>query len=212
MILLGKDVIGKKIVDADTNEEKAKVKDLLIEKNKPLLACLSFELEAPSPEENTELKQESFTRNATAMGSSSLWNTDAGTPLHQDAAKVIKEKQTYIVPREQIMRMTDRAVLMTGSEVEDETFEIEHFSVSYLKDFEIETEDGEKLGKVKDVVLEEKEKKVIGLKLSEGFWEKLVSDGTKYMPYVSNAKWEVDKLIVDSSMKDRLVDEYEQLV
>lgn len=214
MILHGKEIIGKEIVMADTNEERAKVKDLMIEKNMPFIACLTFELNLPSKDGGAEVTEESFTKNVTSMGGSSLWNVDDGTPLHQKDANILNEsqKQTYILPKEQIMRITDKAVIMTGTEKENESNEMEHFSLSHLKNFEVETTDGEKLGKIKDVVIEEKEKKIIGLKLSEGFWEKLIANGTKYMPYITDMEWQEDKLIVDSGMKDQLYDEFEQLL
>lgn len=212
LILNGRDVIGKDIVAANTDEVKAKVKDLMIEKNRPFLACLTFELELPHKEKDAEVMKESFTKNVTSMGGSSLWNVDSGTPLHQKDAETIDEKQIYIIPRDQIMRITDKAVLMAGTERESESFETEHFSLTYLKNFKVESTDGEELGKIKDVIIEEKEKKIIGMKLSEGFWEKLVSDGTKYLPYTADMKWEEDKLIVDASMKDQLYDEQEQLL
>ena len=212
MLLHGKDIVGKMIVEADTDEEKGSVKDIMIEKNKPFLACLSFEMAMPHKEDDADAMKESFTNNLTSMGGSSLWNADSGTPLHQEDAETIDEKQLYILPKDQIMRITDKAVTMTGTERQSEPNEMQHYSLSYLKNLELETDDGEKLGKIKDVLVEEKEKKVMGLKLSEGFWEKLISDGTKYMPYPIEMKLEGDKMIVDSSLKEQLYDEHEQLL
>lgn len=214
MILLGKHVVDKKIVHADNDEEKSEVKDLLIQKNKPEIAYLTFEIKTPvdgmGPEEDGSKAVD--TVNALGGRSPGQWNVTTGTAPPEAAPPNKETKQLFLLPKEQIERITTNAVVMEGTERHEELWEEECYSYLSLKNREVETEDGEKLGKIKDIVIEELEKKVIGLKLSEGFWEKLISDGTKYMPYEGFVEWGADKIIVESSMKDRLVDEYEQLV
>ncbi|HEU5139315.1 MAG TPA: PRC-barrel domain-containing protein [Bacillales bacterium] len=212
--MLGKDVIDKTIVHVEDDQEKAKVKDLLIRKDRPEMAYLTFDLKIPSGEigENEDGRGALDTVRAGGGVKPATWNINQGTAPPEVTPSAGGEKRFFLIPKEQIERISSNAVVMSGTEVQEESREIDCYSYSLLKDREIETEDGETLGKIKDIVIEEREKKIIGFKLSEGFWEKLIGDGTKYMSYDGIIEWKDDKIIVKASVKDQLVDEYEQLV
>lgn len=214
MLMLGKEIMNKKIVHIDNDEEKAKVDDILLHKDKADMAYLTFELDAPivDPHMNGPAGDDQAFEVASASGSQSMPGNWAATT---DAGSSVKtKKQTFFIPEAEIERITANAVLMKGTEVEQEHGErMEHASLSALLDRSVETEGGEKVGKIKDVVIEESEKKIIGFKLSEGLWEKIVGDGTKYMPYTGIIDWtEEGPLIVESWTLDQLVDDYEQLI
>ncbi|HET7580019.1 MAG TPA: PRC-barrel domain-containing protein [Bacillales bacterium] len=214
MILSGNDILGKIIVQRETNEEKSKVNDLLIEKNQPYIAYLTFELEKPADHPDTLEQDQRVAESLSAGGRSPAMRNfmPPGRSAPGTAATEKMKKVPFLIPRNQIERMTENAVIMEGTEAEAEKQGEENFSYSALKDCEVKTEDGEKLGKIKDIVIEEMEQKVIGLKLSEGFWETLTGDGTKYMPYDGGVEWQVDKILVKNSLKDRLVDQFEELL
>ncbi|HEX7063570.1 MAG TPA: PRC-barrel domain-containing protein [Bacillales bacterium] len=210
MILLGKHVADKKIVHVDNDEEKSEVKDILISKEKPEIAFLTYEIKMPIGEIGEA-------EDGTGEGPvSAIGGTDPGVRPGSAPPEAVppntEKKQYFLIPKDQIDRITTNAVVMKGTEVQGESGEEEYYSYLSLKGREIESEDGEKLGKIKDIVIEEIEKKIIGLKLSEGFWEKLIGDGTKYMPYEGFVEWNYDKIVVKTSIKDQLVDEYEQLL
>ncbi|HET7522325.1 MAG TPA: PRC-barrel domain-containing protein [Bacillales bacterium] len=205
MIISGDEVIGKKIVHMDNDEKKSEVEDILMDKEGNV-AYLSFGMDVPVEDNNAEGGGRPF--DAVTVGS--------GNPVHltpelEPLPKMAR--QLFFIPREQIERMTANAVIMKGTEIEEERLDQpEVLSYLMLRGRAVETGDGEPLGKIKDLVLEERDKKVIGLKLSEGFWEKLIGDGTKYMPYGGIKEWTEEKIIVASQMADQLVDEREQLV
>lgn len=211
MLMLGKDVMDKEIVHVDNDEEQAKVKDILLNKDTAGIAYLTFEIDGPVQEADT-----------TGSGSRAFDVANAGgiqtTPGNwgsttERVPSVKTRKQLFLIPAEQIERITAHAVIMKGTEVEQDLGVLEdHISLAALIDQSVKTKAGEGIGKIKDIVLEEREKKVIGFKLSEGLWEKIIGDGTKYMAFDGIVDWKENQLIVESRMADQLVEGYGQLI
>lgn len=215
MLMLGKDVLDKKIVHVDNDDEKAKVKDIILILNKDNvgIAYLTFEIDAPVEEGEAEAAN-GGSRAFDVAEASGIQTTPGNWGASTEKKPSVKtRKQLFLIPAKQVERITDQAVVMKGTEVEQDFGKLaDHVSLSALIDQNVETKAGEKIGKVKDVVLEEQEKKIIGFKLSEGLWEKIVGDGTKYMPSNGVIDWKEGQLTVESRVADQLVDEYEQLV
>lgn len=212
MLMLGKDVLDKKIVHVDNDEEKAKVKDILLNKNTAGIAYLTFEIDGPVQNEETTNGGGGRAFDVANAGGIQTTPGNWGSTT-QRVPSVKTRKQLFLIPAEQIERITAAAVTMKGTEIEQDLGSLEdHVALTTLAGQDVETESGEKIGKIKDIVLEEREKKVIGFKLSEGLWEKIVGDGTKYMSFDGIVDWAGNQLVVESRVADQLVDEYEQLI
>lgn len=76
---------------------------------------------------------------------------------------------------------------------------------------EIVTEEGKEVGKIKDVYLNIDLNRLEGLKLSEGFWQKLKGDGTKYLPVSAIVKWAPEPVICKDPIEEYLADEIEEM-
>ncbi|HET7626901.1 MAG TPA: PRC-barrel domain-containing protein [Bacillales bacterium] len=213
MIVLGKDILGKTIVHVDNDEEKAKVKDLLFDRNELSITYLTYEIDKPTDETKT-LQEEQRVLDSIAAGgprNTSQWNATPGIRLGANQM-FDSEKQTFFIPAAQIDRMTEKAVTMKGSEKESPAERDDSLSCLFLLDLPVEDEEGEKIGKIKDLVVEEKEKRVIGLKLSEGFWEKIIGDGSKYLSIEGIELWLDEKVIVKTAEKENLQDDMTALL
>lgn len=211
MVLLGKDILGKKVVHEDNGENemnKSEVKDILIQKDQPRIAYLTFEMKILTGQGDSDEELRRVAHSISAAGSnmnSGLANTTPGFSAQGSPSSGQAEKRLYLIPSEKITRISESAVIIHGSEIE-ESKDQQTFSLSFLKDFEVKTKDEETLGKVKDIVIDDSEMNVIGFKLSEGFWGKL-AHGAKYMPYRGILEWKDGEMIVESSMKEKLVDD-----
>jgi uncharacterized protein YrrD len=86
------------------------------------------------------------------------------------------------------------------------------FSHSFMKNKHVETNSGESLGKIKDIVIDWDKKRVIGMELSEGFWAKLLSDGKQYLSWDAMYNWSEDTIIVPDHEKEKLKKDYNELV
>lgn len=212
MILLGKEILGKAIIHQDTNEKKSEVQEILIHKDQPKIVYLTFEINAPNEPGQSDQEIRRIASTINASGASLNAGLSNATPGYTGPGAPVPEghkKHTYLIASEQISNISDNAVIMHGSESEGAADE-EAFSLSHLEDFQVKTTDGESLGKIKDIVIDEEGMKVVGLSLSEGFWQTL-AHGTKYMPYSGIVQWKEDELIVEDTMKEQLVDHREQL-
>ncbi len=84
-------------------------------------------------------------------------------------------------------------------------------SVDGLLNNELVTEEGKEVGKIKDIYLNIDKHRLEGVKLSEGFWQKLTGHGTKYLPASAVIKWMPEPVICRDPVEDFLTDEPEEM-
>jgi sporulation protein YlmC with PRC-barrel domain len=190
-LILGKDIIDSKIVHVNNEVEDSTVKNILLNMEARKLCYLTLKLKKPSNEMD-ERKHKSLLE---------LLN-----PFSDPDGM---EKQLYLIPEEQIEQMMPGNVVMKGKKIEQEREipRMECTSYSITKEFKVETESGEELGKIKDIVLNREERELVGLQLGEGLW----NNETKYMPYDGIVEWGREKLIVSDDITEKMGDEVNQL-
>lgn len=102
-------------------------------------------------------------------------------------------------------------IYYTGAEKVEESERADSLSIDALLKKEIVTEEGKEVGKIKDIFVEIDKNRVEGIKISEGFWQKLMGDGTKFLPLEAVVKWAPEPVIVKDPVEDYLMDEVEDI-
>lgn len=83
-----------------------------------------------------------------------------------------------------------------------------------INNYEIIFDNGEALGYIKDIIINEKNGKVIGFIVTEGFVEDL-RKGRSILPRMEGISYSENKIIVDSKIKeilDKCEDDYKKLI
>ncbi|MGC4377737.1 PRC-barrel domain-containing protein [Fictibacillus sp. Mic-4] len=208
MLIKGKDLLNMKVVHQHTGKTNIELSSILLNKNDYSLCCLAFTEKALIEERKKEALNEPDNRlvENVIAATNGLGAANAGIPGRMPPiAGQEYVKETFYIPVDEIVSI-DNVILYKGNERQTEETE-NCFPAGQLKNWEVEMADGEKIGKIKDIVFETRSMKAVGFELSEGFWSKLLGEGTKYMPLEGKVDWLNEKWIVSPVMKDQLVEE-----
>ncbi len=98
-------------------------------------------------------------------------------------------KETFFIPWHQVKEFDEDKLVFSGNELQrDEPKEC--YSYMGIKDWNVIDQDGEKIGKIKDLIIDTDRQQVIGFSLAEGFWKNLFGHDDKYMPVSGSPNWE----------------------
>jgi uncharacterized protein YrrD len=214
MLIKGRDLIGKPIIHTDTSKPEIEpvVHDLLL--NEATLNVISLILNEKTPIKNegepnleTEMHDVVFAAGASyGMGPISNTPMITETDIHHDDLM----EQTYYVDVNKIIDINATVLKMVSNEREahdpDNTF-----AFTKLQELHVQTEQGQHLGKITDIVIDWDKKQMVGVELYEGFWASIVSDGVKYMGIEAPILVRENKLIVPNRKEHELTDDYEEL-
>ncbi|KZE64636.1 hypothetical protein AWM68_10875 [Fictibacillus phosphorivorans] len=97
-------------------------------------------------------------------------------------------KDTFFIPWHQVKDFNEDKLVFAGIEQQrDEPKEC--YSFRTIKDWSVIDQDGEKIGKIKDLIIDADRQQVIGFSLSEGFWKNLFGNDDKFMPVSGKPDW-----------------------
>jgi uncharacterized protein YrrD len=97
-------------------------------------------------------------------------------------------KETYFIPWNQVKELDEDKLLFTGNEQQrDEPKEC--YSYKAIIDWSVIDQNGENIGKIKDIIVDSDLQQVVGFSLSEGFWKNLMGHDNKYIPVSGNPDW-----------------------
>jgi sporulation protein YlmC with PRC-barrel domain len=106
--------------------------------------------------------------------------------------EVRSPKETFFIPWHQIIALDEDKVVFKGNERQIEE-PVECYSFQAIKDWTVIDQNNEKIGKIKDLVMDTENQQVMGFMLSEGFWKSLLGHDEKFMPIVGSPDWKTQE-------------------
>ncbi|GGB47775.1 PRC-barrel domain-containing protein [Fictibacillus barbaricus] len=120
------------------------------------------------------------------------------------------KKETYYIPWHRVKEFNEDRLLFAGNEQQrDEP--IECYSFQAIKDLPVIDQDGEKIGKINDLIVDTDRQQVIGFSLSEGFWKSLFGHSDKFMPVSGNLDWKNQEWKIERTSDLLLKDSSDEL-
>lgn len=83
-----------------------------------------------------------------------------------------------------------------------------HYESQNILDYEVKYEDGETIGYIKDIIVDENNGKILGYILTDGIFEDLIN-GRNILPNLKDINYLDDSIIVPKSIKDKFYDNQE---
>jgi sporulation protein YlmC with PRC-barrel domain len=124
--------------------------------------------------------------------------------------QVRETKETFFIPWHQIVEMNEDKIVFSGNERQiDEPLEC--YSYMAVKDWTVIDQNNEKVGKIKDLVVDDKNQQVIGFMLSEGFWKSLLGHDEKFMPIIGAPDWKTQEWKIEQTPEVLLRNSPEEL-
>ncbi len=112
--------------------------------------------------------------------------------------KIIRFKNIEYIGKDAIMVKNEKFVEKASSLPEIDKLIEESIS---MKGKEVISEDGESLGFIKDILIDEKKGKILGFVLTEGVIQDLV-EGRNVIPLIKGMKFGEDNLLISKKIKD----------
>jgi sporulation protein YlmC with PRC-barrel domain len=119
-------------------------------------------------------------------------------------------KETYFIPWHQVVDIQEDKLVFEGNERQKEE-PVECYSYMAVKDWPVIDQTGEKVGKIKDLVMDTERQQVTGFVLSEGFWKSLLGHDEKYMPVTGQPDWKTREWKIERTSDLLLKDNLEEL-
>ncbi|KGP74386.1 PRC-barrel domain-containing protein [Pontibacillus yanchengensis] len=187
MNLLASNLINATITHSDSENEKATVHDVFIDLEQQKLGYVTLKLHKP-PHEMEEQESKSLLEKL--------------NPFINNG----KSKKLYYIPDYKIETIKPGMLTMSGQKVEEELKSPSPNCHSHtkLQEIPIESETGERLGELEEIILNTNDKTIIGLMLEE-------EQNKPYLPCEYVVSWNEDKIIVASGAQLKLLDYLEQL-
>lgn len=207
MILTGKQLIEATILHAATGEKEGNVDDLLLNFKRKKLDYMTFKVLRPEKETQDTTGDRTLQIFMDGTHPQNVPATAMTMPEPDHATEEIR-----LIPHESIETLAEGTVTMSGTEREEgQRRPLETHSYEWLKGFSVETKSGEKIGKLKDVLIRSEDRTIVGLQLDEGWLEKVIGEGTKYMVLEDEVDVEVERIIIKRDDPPRLFDQIEEL-
>jgi sporulation protein YlmC with PRC-barrel domain len=185
MLVYAEQMIGTKAEHDAAPLNSHVVNDILFNKYDHRLCYFTF-----SEENNEQDYSRGDDHMETVVAATSGMNS-YNTPLtggEQAGTHVRTAKETYFIPWNQVVEMKEERIVFTGNERQLEE-PLECYSFLALKDWTVIDQNNEKVGKIKDLVIDSKSQQVVGFMLSEGFWKSLLGSDEKFMPIIGAPDW-----------------------
>lgn len=211
MLVKGHDLLDKKVKHAETKEDNIDLNGILLNKYDFSLCYLSFEETTPA-EPGREESFDPIDRNMLNVQAATSGIGSQSTPLSgtgYTATEPSYQKETFYIPWHEIVSIDDDIVYQGNERQIDEPEEC--YLTTVLYGWTVETTEGEKIGKIKDVVVDTISKKAVSLEIAEGFWSKLMGNGNKYIPIAGEPQWLEGRWIVEPELKDHIKDDKEDI-
>jgi sporulation protein YlmC with PRC-barrel domain len=119
-------------------------------------------------------------------------------------------KETFFIPWHQVVAVDEERLVFEGNERQQEEPK-ECYSYRAVKDWPVVDQNGEKIGKIRDLVMDTDRKQVVGFALSEGFWKNLFGQEDKYMPVTGQPDWKTQEWKIQRTPDLLLKDSHEEL-
>ncbi|MFC7393580.1 PRC-barrel domain-containing protein [Scopulibacillus cellulosilyticus] len=211
MLMLYHDLKHYPLIYAQSNEQDRRtVKDILINGNERAVSYFVYEDQQNDKFADVKMVEKSMDMFG-AMGSGSQGNVgnipSSDVPIYGNE----QSKQLYFI-NAGACKIESQKIYYNGQvRSEDATIDSKFLSLKEMINRKCVTEEGTEIGTIKDFVIDPVQKKIKGLKLSEGFWERLTGKGIKFLPAETVIKWSPDPLIVKEEAKNQLLDNEQQL-
>ncbi|WP_257351559.1 PRC-barrel domain-containing protein [Pseudalkalibacillus decolorationis] len=209
MLILGRELLGKKIGYKDSEEAtKHTVGDILLEKHNFELDYILYVEKRPAEGDRDHSVEPSMANVTQSAGGYMGMNTPPITS--DDSITRNFTKETFYIPFNHIEEILNDKVIVTGLDRQAHD-PINSIAATGLMEKKVLTQSGDSLGKVKDVIIDWNMKKVVGVSLAEGFWARLMSEENKFMPLEGTIDWSKDEVIISDHLKELLVEDVKNL-
>ncbi|MBY6035125.1 PRC-barrel domain-containing protein [Fictibacillus nanhaiensis] len=187
MMLYAEKLIGAKAEHDAAPLNDHKVNDILFNKYDHRLCYFTFSVEdhgAKGQDMPEDKHMETVVAATSGIGTQHAPMTGkAYSERNQNATK-----ETYFIPWHQVVNVDEEKLVFTGNERQKEE-PTECYSFMAVKDWNVIDQNGEKIGKIKDLVMDANRQQVVGFVLSEGFWKSLLGHDEKFMPVTGEPNW-----------------------
>jgi PRC-barrel domain len=205
---------AEKIVGAKAEHEAApldehKVNDILFNMYDHRLCYFTFTIENRSPEREEMPADRHMETVVAATSGIGTQNTPMTVSAYSET-NYSAVKETYFIPWHQVVDINEDKLVFEGNERQKEE-PTECYSYMAVKDWTVIDQSGEKVGKIKDLVMDTERQQVVGFVLSEGFWKSLLGHDEKYMPITGQPDWKTQEWKIERTPDLLLKDNPEEL-
>ncbi|TCP26651.1 PRC-barrel domain protein [Scopulibacillus darangshiensis] len=193
------------LVFFNSDEDSHELSDILFDGESGTLANFVYEEQKRESAENRESYTDKSFEMVEAMGSS-VTGTVGSLPQSEGLPREPKKHVQYFFIDAKAAIIEDSKIHYKGSVKGEGAVKDQLISVSDLIRRRLTSEEDQQIGKVKDIMIDIDQKAIKGLKISEGFWERLVGEGMKYLPASAIVKWYPEPLIVKEPADKYLLD------
>ncbi|KSU83598.1 PRC-barrel domain-containing protein [Fictibacillus enclensis] len=211
MLIKGTDLLDKKVRHAEANEDNIELNGILLNKYDFSLCYLTFEEAVPADPGNDK-SFDAVDRSVLDMQAATSGIGSQSTPISGTGYPVTTKtriKETYYIPWHEIVSLDEDIVYQGNERQLDEPEECLESTI--FKGWTVETTEGDKIGKIHDLIFDTIAKKAVALEMTEGFWSKLMGEGNKYLPIAGEPHWAEEKWIVEPELKDHLVNTKDEI-
>jgi sporulation protein YlmC with PRC-barrel domain len=210
MLLYAEKIIGAKAEHEAAPLNDHKVNDVLFNKYDHQLCYFTYSTEKRG-DKNERLDLPGDEHMETIVAATSGIGTP-NTPMTGSAYPETHEyvKETFYIPWHQVVNIDEEKLVFEGNERQKEEPQ-ECYSFMSVKDWTVIDQNGEKVGKIKDLVLDTDRQQVVGFLVTEGFWKKLIGSDDKYMPITGAPNWASQEWKIEHTPDLILKDKAEQL-
>jgi PRC-barrel domain len=191
MKLSAEKIIGAKAEHDAAPLDKHKVNDILFNMYDHRLCYFTFTIENRTPDREEMPADRHMETVVAATSGIGTQNTPmTGSAYSETNYSAVKE--TYFIPWHQVVDINEDKLVFEGNERQKEE-PIECYSYMAVKDWKVIDQSGEKVGKIKDLIMDTERQQIVGFVLSEGFWKSLLGHDEKYMPITGQPDWKTQE-------------------
>lgn len=122
------------------------------------------------------------------------------------------KKNSKIINFDEILFIGNDSIVINNKEdvktTNNTMTSLSHYESQNILDYEVKYEDGETIGYIKDIIVDENNGKILGYILTDGIFEDLIN-GRNILPNLKDINYLDDSIIVPKSIKDKFYENQE---
>jgi sporulation protein YlmC with PRC-barrel domain len=211
MLLNAEKLIGVKAEHDTVPLHEHKINDILFNKFDHRLCYFTYTQETGLKE--NEFRESPHDQHIEAVVAATSGITTQNTPMVGSAYPESMKpsfKETFFIPWHQVVEINEHKLTFKGNERQKEEPQ-ECYSYISFKGWTVVGRDGEKIGKIKDLLMDIGRQQVVGLVVSEGVWKSMIGSGERFMPIIGTPDWSSQEWKVEQPTESFLKDKAELL-
>ncbi|TLS39052.1 PRC-barrel domain-containing protein [Pseudalkalibacillus caeni] len=214
MAIAGKELMDMTIVGKNTPDLKSKVENFYFDSRLGNIEFLEYDERLyVNHTENLAAHNDHHADEVLNSVEASGGFSNSNYPVTDDDRKENKMNKAIVLPFNQIEEIKNKRIVVSESADEMDYEMLNHLaSYNQLKGAEVKTDDGREFGKVKDIIIDSDEEKVVALGLSDGLWSDLIGEGKQYLPFTEIVRLEGNQVIVENHAEEMLRDRFDDFL